>query len=220
MKVKKSLSLSHRFRNWRQRSTRARSEALAGCDVDEYEYMLCPYKALNRLNIKYISHLLVHNGIALLRSLRLKTARKGYVRPLSLFYSDVSADEVEERSFVPRARSHARLRRNATMSHAFSHEQQVPPMHPNVCAFAGGSRVRSERAAQTPLFPGQTATLATKKGDHLFDTMATVTDRRAVTEHLESEPRTRRNERDGETGTQIGTARASGSALKRDRSIL
>ncbi|GBP87111.1 hypothetical protein EVAR_59768_1 [Eumeta japonica] len=44
----------------------------------------------------------------------------GCVRPLSLFYSDASADGVEERSLVPRSRSHARLRRNATMSHAFS----------------------------------------------------------------------------------------------------
>ncbi|GBP04083.1 hypothetical protein EVAR_74824_1 [Eumeta japonica] len=45
--------------------------------------------------------------------------RNGCVRPLSLFYSDASADGVEERSYVPRSRSHARLRRNATMSHAF-----------------------------------------------------------------------------------------------------
>ncbi|GBP33184.1 hypothetical protein EVAR_14865_1 [Eumeta japonica] len=44
----------------------------------------------------------------------------GCVRPLSLFYSDASADGVEERSLVPRSRSHARFRRNATMSHAFS----------------------------------------------------------------------------------------------------
>ncbi|GBP52191.1 hypothetical protein EVAR_87576_1 [Eumeta japonica] len=44
----------------------------------------------------------------------------GCVRPLSLFHSDTSADGVEERSLVPRSRSHARLRRNATMSHAFS----------------------------------------------------------------------------------------------------
>ncbi|GBP43774.1 hypothetical protein EVAR_28949_1 [Eumeta japonica] len=42
------------------------------------------------------------------------------VRPLSLFYSDVSADRVEERSLVLRSRSHARLGRNATMSRAFS----------------------------------------------------------------------------------------------------
>ncbi|GBP62332.1 hypothetical protein EVAR_48505_1 [Eumeta japonica] len=42
------------------------------------------------------------------------------VRPLSLFYSNVSADGVEERSLGPRSRSRARLRRNATMSHAFS----------------------------------------------------------------------------------------------------
>ncbi|GBP25722.1 Sex peptide receptor [Eumeta japonica] len=47
----------------------------------------------------------------------------GCVRPLSLFYSDASADGVEERSLVPRSRSHARLRRNATMSHAFSYVQ-------------------------------------------------------------------------------------------------
>ncbi|GBP18951.1 hypothetical protein EVAR_78419_1 [Eumeta japonica] len=39
--------------------------------------------------------------------------------PLSLFYSDASADGVEERSLVPLSRSHARLRRNATMSHTF-----------------------------------------------------------------------------------------------------
>ncbi|GBP35681.1 hypothetical protein EVAR_75006_1 [Eumeta japonica] len=50
----------------------------------------------------------------------LKLNHIGCVRPLSLFYSDASADGVEERSFVPRSRSHARLRRNATMSHAFS----------------------------------------------------------------------------------------------------
>ncbi|GBP96073.1 hypothetical protein EVAR_66104_1 [Eumeta japonica] len=47
-------------------------------------------------------------------------SRVGCVRPLSLFYSDASADGVEERSLVPRSRSHARLRRNASMSHAFS----------------------------------------------------------------------------------------------------
>ncbi|GBP39069.1 hypothetical protein EVAR_27427_1 [Eumeta japonica] len=45
------------------------------------------------------------------------------VQPLSLFYSDISANGVEERSLVPRSRSHARLRRNATMSRAFSCEQ-------------------------------------------------------------------------------------------------
>ncbi|GBP17258.1 hypothetical protein EVAR_17751_1 [Eumeta japonica] len=44
---------------------------------------------------------------------------QGYVRPLSLLYSDASADGVEERSLVPRSRSHARLRRNMTMSHTF-----------------------------------------------------------------------------------------------------
>ncbi|GBP34623.1 hypothetical protein EVAR_19014_1 [Eumeta japonica] len=43
----------------------------------------------------------------------------GCVRPLSLFYSDASADEVEERSLVPRSRSHAWLRWNATTSHTF-----------------------------------------------------------------------------------------------------
>ncbi|GBP35712.1 hypothetical protein EVAR_82646_1 [Eumeta japonica] len=48
----------------------------------------------------------------------------GCVRPLSLFYSDASADGVEERSLVPRSRSHAQLRQNATMSHAFP---CVPP---------------------------------------------------------------------------------------------
>ncbi|GBP76969.1 hypothetical protein EVAR_63316_1 [Eumeta japonica] len=37
-----------------------------------------------------------------------------------LFYSDASADGVEERSLVPRSRSHARFRRNATMSRTFS----------------------------------------------------------------------------------------------------
>ncbi|GBP43678.1 hypothetical protein EVAR_30512_1 [Eumeta japonica] len=42
------------------------------------------------------------------------------VRPPSLFYSDATAEAVEERSLVPRSRSHARLRWNATMSHAFS----------------------------------------------------------------------------------------------------
>ncbi|GBP41067.1 Lachesin [Eumeta japonica] len=50
---------------------------------------------------------------------------EGCVRPLSLFYSDASADGVEERSLVPRSRSHAQLRRNATMSHAFSCVQPV-----------------------------------------------------------------------------------------------
>ncbi|GBP32636.1 Pikachurin [Eumeta japonica] len=43
----------------------------------------------------------------------------GCVRPLSLFYSDASADGVEDRELVPRSRSHARFRRNATMIHAF-----------------------------------------------------------------------------------------------------
>ncbi|GBP22126.1 hypothetical protein EVAR_10635_1 [Eumeta japonica] len=46
--------------------------------------------------------------------------RRGSMRPLSLFYWDASADGVEERSLVPHSRSHARLRRHATMSHAFS----------------------------------------------------------------------------------------------------
>ncbi|GBP55340.1 hypothetical protein EVAR_43096_1 [Eumeta japonica] len=36
------------------------------------------------------------------------------VRPLSLFYSNASADGAEERSLVPRSRSHAWLKRNAT----------------------------------------------------------------------------------------------------------
>ncbi|GBP75881.1 hypothetical protein EVAR_10992_1 [Eumeta japonica] len=51
-----------------------------------------------------------------------KQSRRGgrCVRPLSLFYSDVSVDGVEDRSLVPRSRSHARLRWNATLSHAFS----------------------------------------------------------------------------------------------------
>ncbi|GBP47931.1 hypothetical protein EVAR_31471_1 [Eumeta japonica] len=49
-----------------------------------------------------------------------KNRFKGCVRPLSLFYSDASADGVEKRSLVSRSRSHARLRRNAIMSHAFS----------------------------------------------------------------------------------------------------
>ncbi|GBP37940.1 hypothetical protein EVAR_84926_1 [Eumeta japonica] len=39
---------------------------------------------------------------------------------VSLFYSGASAEEVEGRSLIPRSRSHARLRQNATMSHAFS----------------------------------------------------------------------------------------------------
>ncbi|GBP31152.1 hypothetical protein EVAR_21590_1 [Eumeta japonica] len=50
---------------------------------------------------------------------RRNSSRVGCVRPLFLFYSDASADGVEERSLVPRSRSHARLRRNATMSHSF-----------------------------------------------------------------------------------------------------
>ncbi|GBP08086.1 hypothetical protein EVAR_2891_1 [Eumeta japonica] len=50
-------------------------------------------------------------------------SRKGCVRPLYLSYSDASADGVEERSLVPRSRSHSRLRRNATMSHTFSYVQ-------------------------------------------------------------------------------------------------
>ncbi|GBP46789.1 hypothetical protein EVAR_10757_1 [Eumeta japonica] len=49
----------------------------------------------------------------------------GSLLPLSLFYSDASANRVEERSRVPRSRSLARLRRNATMSHAFSCVQPV-----------------------------------------------------------------------------------------------
>ncbi|GBP29948.1 hypothetical protein EVAR_18428_1 [Eumeta japonica] len=49
----------------------------------------------------------------------------GRVRALSLFYSDASADGEEERSLVPRSRLRARLRRNATMSHAFSCVQPV-----------------------------------------------------------------------------------------------
>ncbi|GBP93093.1 Sulfide:quinone oxidoreductase, mitochondrial [Eumeta japonica] len=42
------------------------------------------------------------------------------MRPLSLYYLDASADGVKERSLVPSSHLHARLRRNATMSHAFS----------------------------------------------------------------------------------------------------
>ncbi|GBP82968.1 hypothetical protein EVAR_90157_1 [Eumeta japonica] len=42
------------------------------------------------------------------------------VRPLSLFYSDTSADGVDERSLVLHSRSHARLKRNVTMIHTFS----------------------------------------------------------------------------------------------------
>ncbi|GBP30369.1 hypothetical protein EVAR_18168_1 [Eumeta japonica] len=53
------------------------------------------------------------------------SSRAGCVRPLSLFYSDASADGVEERSRGPRSRSHARLRRNATMSHTFPCVQPV-----------------------------------------------------------------------------------------------
>ncbi|GBP47564.1 hypothetical protein EVAR_40120_1 [Eumeta japonica] len=49
-----------------------------------------------------------------------KSSRVDYVRPLSLFNSDASTNGVEERSLVPRSRSHARLRWNGTMSHAFS----------------------------------------------------------------------------------------------------
>ncbi|GBP57419.1 hypothetical protein EVAR_41312_1 [Eumeta japonica] len=55
----------------------------------------------------------------------MKIARGCCVRPLSLFYSDASADGVDERSLIPRFRSHPRLRRNATMSHAFSCVQPV-----------------------------------------------------------------------------------------------
>ncbi|GBP41899.1 hypothetical protein EVAR_31662_1 [Eumeta japonica] len=50
------------------------------------------------------------------------------VRPLSLFYSDASADGVEERSLVPRSRSHARLKRNVAMSHAFSLKKKIIPI--------------------------------------------------------------------------------------------
>ncbi|GBP20664.1 hypothetical protein EVAR_16537_1 [Eumeta japonica] len=46
--------------------------------------------------------------------------RVGCMRPLCLFYLDASADGVEERSLVSSSRSHARLKRNATMSHVFS----------------------------------------------------------------------------------------------------
>ncbi|GBP60766.1 hypothetical protein EVAR_41105_1 [Eumeta japonica] len=55
------------------------------------------------------------NGCVIIISL----SRVGCVRPLSLFYSDASADEVEERSLAPRSRSHAQLRQNVTMSHPF-----------------------------------------------------------------------------------------------------
>ncbi|GBP04023.1 hypothetical protein EVAR_74790_1 [Eumeta japonica] len=41
-------------------------------------------------------------------------------RCVLLFDSNASADRVEERSLIPRSRSHARLKRNATMSHALS----------------------------------------------------------------------------------------------------
>ncbi|GBP17692.1 Proline dehydrogenase 1, mitochondrial [Eumeta japonica] len=47
------------------------------------------------------------------------SSRVGCVRSLSPFYLYASADGVEERPLVSRSRSHARLRRNATMSHAF-----------------------------------------------------------------------------------------------------
>ncbi|GBP52757.1 hypothetical protein EVAR_27700_1 [Eumeta japonica] len=64
----------------------------------------------------------------IIRSFRLAPERrKGCVRPLSLLYSDASADGVEERSLVPRSRLHARLRRNATMSHfrAYSRRSSI-----------------------------------------------------------------------------------------------
>ncbi|GBP82873.1 hypothetical protein EVAR_55424_1 [Eumeta japonica] len=66
-----------------------------------------------------------HHNIALSRDIhnyvKIQRNRKpgSCMRPLSLFYSDASADGVEERSLVPSSR----LRRNATMSHAFSYAQ-------------------------------------------------------------------------------------------------
>ncbi|GBP53640.1 hypothetical protein EVAR_38614_1 [Eumeta japonica] len=56
---------------------------------------------------------------------RQQVRRVGCVRPLSLFYSDASADGVEERQLAPCSRSHARLRRNATMNHDFSFVQSA-----------------------------------------------------------------------------------------------
>ncbi|GBP01066.1 hypothetical protein EVAR_2330_1 [Eumeta japonica] len=59
---------------------------------------------------------------ALVTSLGLQVSKiSDCEQPLSLFYSDASADTVKERSLIPRSRSHARLRPNTTMSHAFSY---------------------------------------------------------------------------------------------------
>ncbi|GBP66542.1 Cytochrome P450 4g15 [Eumeta japonica] len=54
-----------------------------------------------------------------------ETAAQRAVRCRLCAASDASADRVEERSLVPRSRSHARLRRKATMSHVFSCVQQA-----------------------------------------------------------------------------------------------
>ncbi|GBO99573.1 hypothetical protein EVAR_723_1 [Eumeta japonica] len=83
------------------------------------------------------------------------------VRPLSLFYSDASADGVEERSLVLRSRSHARLRRNATLSHAFSWIQEsAGPFFfkfPNVLTEAPKSQnLRETKLAKTISFFTQT----------------------------------------------------------------
>ncbi|GBP50292.1 hypothetical protein EVAR_40834_1 [Eumeta japonica] len=79
--------------------------------------MLRKKKAGNLIACYCLNHMWANTGS---RAAPGPTPRIGCVRPLSLFYSDASADGVEERSLAPRSRSHARLRRNATMSHAFS----------------------------------------------------------------------------------------------------
>ncbi|GBP64183.1 hypothetical protein EVAR_35572_1 [Eumeta japonica] len=92
-------------------------------DSDTYEHGGGGVPARGPLS--YYATELTMEGAALLKGQELRDntgycSRVGCVRPLSLFYSDASADGVEERSLVPRSRSRARLRRNATMSHAFS----------------------------------------------------------------------------------------------------
>ncbi|GBP75699.1 hypothetical protein EVAR_98549_1 [Eumeta japonica] len=60
--------------------------------------------------------------LAFIVSLRLSSEVRLCAAAVSLLLGR-TADGVEERSLVPRSRSHTRLKRNATMSHAFSCEQ-------------------------------------------------------------------------------------------------
>ncbi|GBP24998.1 hypothetical protein EVAR_94292_1 [Eumeta japonica] len=73
----------------------------------------------------------------------------GRVRPLSLFYSDASADGVEERSLVPRCRSYTRLRLNATMRILFPRGQRPRPAA-GQRTFPGRSSVRTPVPRPSP----------------------------------------------------------------------